>query len=449
MIIVLFIPFPIYGADDNQTNNTITLEDLIKENDYVLSLEPNNLTALQFRALIYFNDGKYPEAINASEKCLQIDPSCSFAWHIIGSSWGFLNQPDKALEAFQKMVAAHPDDPIQYNIQGVALSRTGRFQDAILAFQKALSLDPGYAVAWNNLGVTYYRMKNYDNAQSAFEKAISLKPNEPEFYSNMGYAYLLKGDYNGALSMAKTAKSMDLTCVPSWFVFGEAQYHNRNWKEAFYSFDGGFNALAKNDVWYYQGAQNTRITKDLQPIDAYYIALANNIRYSGIWEQTTVIKYKIKRYQETLDLYDQILAITPDYAQGWKRKGDAGIRIDRIESAHDAYKRALEFLPNDPEVLSSYGYTSGLLGDYLEAMKYINKALEIEPNYAKGYLYKGLIYSFYGQREDALSTLLRGLECDGGGDEKSELYEALATVQFKNGDTFGGIISSIRSITGL
>ena len=79
----------------------------------------------------------------------------------------------------------------------------------------------------------------------------------------------------------------------------------------------------------------------MQPMDAYYVAIASNVRYTGVWERTTVINYKIKRYQETIDLYDQILAITPDYAEGWKKKGDSAIKIKRIESARDSYKRAL------------------------------------------------------------------------------------------------------------
>jgi tetratricopeptide (TPR) repeat protein len=446
VLLIIFLVFsPVGGEEENRTIDTITMEELIKENDYVLSLDPHNLTALEFRSLIFFNEGKYPEAINASEQCLKVDPSCSFAWHVIGSSWGYLNQPDKAVEAFQKVVALNPGDPVQYNVQGVALSRTGEFDKAVQAFQKATSINPGYAAAWNNLGVTYYNMKEYDKALSAFDRAISFNPGYPVIYANKGYAFLQKGDYGGALSISKIARNMDLTCVPSWFISGESQYHNRNWKEAFYSFDGGFNALVKNEIWYYQGAKNTRITKDMQPMDAYYVAIASNVRYTGVWERTTVINYKIKRYQETIDLYDQILAITPDYAEGWKKKGDSAIKIKRIESARDSYKRALDLLPNDPEVLASYGYTTGLLGDYLEAMKYINKALEIEPGYSRGHLYKGLVYSFYGEREDAISSFLKGLEYEG---EKAELYDALANVQFKNGDTIGGAISTIRSLLG-
>lgn len=444
-LVLLIIICVVSGAEDNTSVENITLEDLINENDYVLSHDSQNLTALQFRALIFFNEKQYPEAIKAAEQCLFVDKTCSFAWHIIGSSWGFLNQPEKAVEAFQNVVSLNPDDPVQFNVQGVALSRTEKFNEAIQAFQKATALNPSYAAAWNNMGVTFYGMKEYDKALSAFDKAISFKPDEPEFYSNKGYVLLQKGDYYGALSSAKTARNMDLTCVPAWFVSGEAQFHNRNWKDAFFSFDGGFNALAKNELWYYQGAKNTQITKDMQPMDAYYVAIASNVKFTGMWERTTIINYKIKRYQDTIDVYDQILAITPDYAEGWKKKGYCAIKTERMESARDAYKRAMEFYPNDPEVLSSYGYATGMLGDYLDAMKNIDKAIEVEPGYSRSYLFKGLINSFYGQRDDAIAALQKGLEFGG---DKSEMFDALSNVQFKNGDVIGGSISSFRSILG-
>ncbi|PWR74972.1 hypothetical protein DLD82_07020 [Methanospirillum stamsii] len=444
---VLFILLLVIACsgEENESVDTITIDDLLKENDFILAEDSGNITALQFRSLIFFNDKQYPEAINASEQCLKVDPTCSLCWHIIGSSWGFLNQPEKAAEAFQKVVALDPDDPIQYNIQGVALSRTGDTTGAVHALEKAIQIDPRYAAAWNNLGVTYFGMDDIGKALEAFDRAIALKPDEPEFYSNKGYALLKKHDYSGALSSAKTARNIDMTCVPAWFVSGEAQFNQGNFKDAFYSFDGGFNAQSNSELWYYQGSKNTQITSDLQAMDAYYSAVASNVRFTGLWDRTTVIQYKIKRYQDTLDLYDQILAITPDYPAGWKNKGFCAIKLSRFESAKDAYERAMESFPNDPDVLSGYGYACGILGDYLKAMNNINKAIELEPASASAYLYKGLTYSYYGQREDAISAYKKGLEYN---PHDAELFEALSDVQFKNGDTLGGIINSVRAIIG-
>ncbi|MDD1724690.1 MAG: tetratricopeptide repeat protein [Methanospirillum sp.] len=430
---------------ENSSEINITPEDLLQENDLILSQDPGNITALQYRALIFFNDAKYPEAINVSEQCLAINESCAFAWRIIGSSWGFLHQPEKAREAFRNVVRLSPDDPAQYNIQGVALSRTDQYPEAIQSFQKAIDRTPGYAVAWNNMGVTYLAMNDTEKALDAFTKAISLQPDEPVYYSNKGYAYLKRNDLGGALAMGKTARQLDMTCVPAWFVSGDAQYLDRNWKEAFYSYDGGFNALQNSETWYFQGSEKTRITKGMEPVEAYFSAIASNIRFDTIWERTTVIQHKIQRYQNTLDLFDQIIAITPDYGNGWKRKEVAAVKIERFESAKDAGERALTFYPNDPEILSTYGYSLGKLGDFIAAMKYIDKAIELEPGYARAYLYKGLVNSFYGQRNDAITALQKGLEYD---PHNGELFDALSDIQMKNGDTLGGIINKIRGIIG-
>ena len=378
-VFILLMCLVAISSAETYSYENITIDDLLQENDFILSQNPNNITALEYRALILFNDKRYRDAISASEKIVSIDPSSSFAWYLIGCSWGSLNNNEKSKEAFQKMAALSPDDPSQYNIQGVALSRTEMYDDAIRSFKKAIDLYPGYAAAWNNLGVTYLGMNEINQAIDAFNRAISLDPNEPLFYANKGFALLEKKDYDGALSMAKTSRQIDMTSVPGWFVAGESQFGKKNYKEAFYSFDGGFNSLFKNDLWYYQGSKNTRITKDMDPMDSYYISIASNVRYSGIWERTTVVNYKIKRYQGTLDSYDQIIAITPDYGEAWKKKGYCGIKTDRFESAKESYLRAMDYYDNNPEIIASFGYAIGHLGDYLGAMEYIDKAIALDP----------------------------------------------------------------------
>jgi len=443
----LFLLICLVAISSGQTYSyeNITIDDLLQENDFILSQNPDNITALEYRALILFNEKQYRDAISTSEKIISIDPSSSFAWYTVGNSWASLNNIEKSKEAFQKMAALSPDDPSQYNIQGVAFSRTEMYNDAIRSFKKAIEMYPGYAAAWNNLGVTYLGMNEINQAIDAFNRAISLNPNEPLFYANKGFALLEKRDYDGALSMAKSSRQLDMTSVPGWFVAGEAQFAKKNYNDAFYSFDGGFNSMFKSDLWYYQGSKNTRITKDMDPMDSYYISVASNVRYTGIWERTTIVNYKLKRYQGTLDSFDQIMAITPDYGEGWKKKGYCGIKTDQFESAKDSYTRAMEYNDNDPEILASYGYAIGYLGDYLGAMELIDKAIALDPTYANSYFYKGSMYSFYGQREDAIKALQNALTYDPG---NVDAFDELSEVLNKEGDTIGSIYYKIRGMIG-
>lgn len=442
IITLTFLIFHVYAADENAT---ITNKDLIKENDLILAQNPQNETALMYRALILYNDEKYPEAINNSEIVLKMFPNSSFAWHIIGSSWGYLGNYDKASEAFGKAIALSPGDPAEYNVQGVTLTRLGKNSEAVEVLKKALEIDPRYGVAWNNLGVTYRSMNETEKAEDALNKAIELDPKQAVYYSNKGYTLLDRHNYSGAISSAAAAKQIEMTNVPQWFVAGDAHFLLQEYQSAFYSYDGGFTTMEKNALWYYQGVKNSRITKEMEPIDAYYQSVSSNVRFTGDWDKKTVIEYKLKRYQSTLDVYDQIIAVSPDLAEGWRRKGYCALKLEKFESARDAYSRALVLKPGDPDLLASYGFAVGKLGDYLTGMNSINEALKIDPKNARAYMLKGEIHSMYGERKDAETALNKAIESD---PHNSEIFNAYTGIQMKSGDYIGAAINYIRASIG-
>jgi tetratricopeptide (TPR) repeat protein len=445
-LILIFLIVPVYCETAlNTTSSTVSTEDLIKENDLVLANSPDNLTALMYRALIYYNGEKYPDAIASAENVLKLHPECSFAWHVIGSSWGNLKDYIKAAEAFAKASEISPDDPAEYNLQGVALFRLGKNQEAVDIFRKALVLDPDYSVAWNNLGVTYKKMDNIEQATHALNTAIDKDPKNAAFFSNKGYVLLAKNDYSGAINAAISSKKIEMTNVPQWFVAADAYYAQKDYKNAFYSYDGGFTTMEKNNLWFYQGVKNSRITSQMEPVSAYYESVSSNVRFTGEWDRMTIVEYKLKRYKDTLDVYDQVIVINPDLAEGWRRKGYCALKLERYESAGEAYKRALEIIPEDPDLLASYGYTMGKLGDYLTGMNSINKALEIDDMHARAYMLKGEIHAMYGERKEATEAFNQALIYD---PHNSDIFDALSAICMKNGDYIGAVINYFRGIIG-
>lgn len=444
-LLIIFLSMVCFLASAVQENNTITMEDLINENDQVLKINPENQSALLYRVLIYYNGEKYPDAISSAEAVIKKYPNSSLAWHMIGSSWVNLKDYTKAAEAFGKAAAITPDDPAEYNLQGVSLSRLGKNDEAVAVLQKATQLNPGYAVAWNNLGVTYRNMNETNLASDTLNTAISKDNNNAVFFSNKGFILLDKHDYSGAINCAKEAKRIDMTNVPQWFVAGDAYYIEQNYLDAFYSYDGGFTTMEKNNLWFYQGIKNSRITKQMEPVEAYYSSVSSNVRFTGEWDQVRVIEYKLKRYQNTLDVYDQVIAITPDLTEAWRRKGYCALKIENYESAGDAYGRALESKPGDPDLLASYGFAKGKLGDYLVGMESINQALKIDNTLARAYIFKGELFTMYGQRKEAIDALNQALIYD---PHNVDAFFSLSSICLKNGDYPGAAINFFRGTVG-
>jgi len=78
-------------------------------------------------------------------------------------------------------------------------------------------------------------------------------------------------------------------------------------------------------------------------------------------------------------------------------------------------------------------------------MNNINKAIELDPSNSQALMYKGETNSYYGQREEAISSLNEALKYD---PHNSEILNALSNIQMNNGDTFGAVINKFRSILG-
>lgn len=65
----ILLCFPSIPAEKTTDSESIaTLTDLIAENDLIITAQPDNQTAWEFRSLIMYNGGRYTEAIAAAEK---------------------------------------------------------------------------------------------------------------------------------------------------------------------------------------------------------------------------------------------------------------------------------------------------------------------------------------------------------------------------------------------
>lgn len=94
------------------------------------------------------------------------------------------------------------------------------------------------------------------------------------------------------------------------------------------------------------------------------------------------------RYADAIELYTEGLALQPDAAEGYNmlgiayrnefaRTGDAEFQTREIE----ALRKALELVPDYSEALLNLGQTLVNVGEKQEGAAYLQKFLEIEPDF--------------------------------------------------------------------
>lgn len=76
--------------------------------DRAIALKPDYAEAWNRRATLFFNDGKYDEAIADLESALTYEPRHFGAWIGLAMIFESIDRPEAALRAYEKALAIHP-----------------------------------------------------------------------------------------------------------------------------------------------------------------------------------------------------------------------------------------------------------------------------------------------------------------------------------------------------
>jgi tetratricopeptide (TPR) repeat protein len=76
--------------------------------DRAIAIKPDYAEAWNRRALLFFNDGKYDEAIADLESTLTYEPRHFGAWIGLGMIFESIDRPEAALKAYRKALEIHP-----------------------------------------------------------------------------------------------------------------------------------------------------------------------------------------------------------------------------------------------------------------------------------------------------------------------------------------------------
>lgn len=138
----------------------------------VLNIRSDHCIALERLGRVYL---RYRETIPAAVQCffkaVEINPSNSIAWYLLGRCYMATSQYPDACEAYNRSVNLNPNDPQTWCSLGVLYYAFGQYREALGMLSRALKLDPTMADAWYNVGALYDMCDQPEDAQMAYHKA--------------------------------------------------------------------------------------------------------------------------------------------------------------------------------------------------------------------------------------------------------------------------------------
>ena len=160
-------------------------EDAVALYKKVIAQRPDTEDAYRKLALLYWREGRAPDAVGTLEAALragvtQTEVRIKLAQYLAESG-----EPDRAI---QLMARDAGDDPDALVALGNAYLVSGRTSDAMSTFRHLLAIDPGSALAHQNVGTAELQARDFAAAETSLRKAVEIDPKLSGAWTALGVA---------------------------------------------------------------------------------------------------------------------------------------------------------------------------------------------------------------------------------------------------------------------
>jgi tetratricopeptide (TPR) repeat protein len=191
-------------------------DSLLKYSDKAMRLYPNVARFSYFKSIGYMNKKQYPQAINAINRAIEMQPDndkrvLAFMYSLLADEYHSNKQDDQSDKAFEKALELDPNNPSTLNNYAYYLSERGKkLDEAEKMSKKSLDLNPGEATYLDTYGWIQYKKGSYLKAKDYVQKAIDLMGAKADatLYDHLGNICYQLNEKDKALEYWKKAKEM-------------------------------------------------------------------------------------------------------------------------------------------------------------------------------------------------------------------------------------------------
>lgn len=191
--------------------------------------DPKNFQAMQMQGVSLFRQGDAAGAIPLLEKAhnstssANVDPN-----YVLGLCYMDTRRYDDARRAFAGQYGFGPDSAQAYLLAARLFLRREYLPIAEASAHKALELDPKLPLAHLLLGEVALAGSRADEALTQFSQEAAINPLFGGVYERMADAYLHNGDYDHALTSLNKAVLLEPTSTGPYILLGKVFLKQKN-----------------------------------------------------------------------------------------------------------------------------------------------------------------------------------------------------------------------------
>ncbi|MBN1830523.1 MAG: tetratricopeptide repeat protein [Deltaproteobacteria bacterium] len=369
-------------------------EDILRENP--------NFADVYFRlGLTLLGQGKPSEAGNAFREALRINPEYTEAQKKLAITEAYLSHFDEALEQIQTVIERFPDYADMHYFSGIVYSRLDDLDAAVNALGRALQINPSYLDARIKLGVFLCQRGNLSEGLKEFEAASRL---DPESESLQTAVDIVKEMINAPLPSSDALSKAVGQLFGKDKTIGETiEYFFRDIK-----INPDFSDI--HLIIEHLSDKDTSLCEMLIPI--VKDCIDENPRYPDLHNTLGSILMKLNRTEEAVEEFRKSVNINPKYINArinlfmaLKEKGEFQEALDQGESI---IREGVSF----PDIFCAIGEVCFSMSRYEDALRYAQKASELNSRYGKASFLRAQIYRKQGNIHAAENELKKCLKSD-------------------------------------
>jgi serine/threonine protein kinase/tetratricopeptide (TPR) repeat protein len=154
--------------------------------------------------------GRYEEAVTELRRGIALDPISADAYRELANVYQKLGRTKETEETYKTAIDMRPNYWANYNALAAFYVSRARYREAEARFKRAIELAPDSTRAYNNLGGLYILTKRYAEAATVLEKSAAIKPTFIA-YNNLGSVYSYLGRYGDAARQMEKAATFNST----------------------------------------------------------------------------------------------------------------------------------------------------------------------------------------------------------------------------------------------
>ncbi|KAL2719563.1 protein O-mannosyl-transferase Tmtc3-like isoform X1 [Vespula squamosa] len=233
-------------------------------------------------------------------------------------------------------------------------------------------------------------VRNYDwlDEYSIFMSGLKVNDRNAKLFNNVGHALESQSQYKEALNFFNMAVQVQGDDIGAHINVGRTYNHLKMFKEA-------------EDAYLKAKA----LLPKAKPGESYQARIAPN-HLNVFVNLANLIAKNATRLEEADLLYRQAISMRADYTQAYINRGDVLIKLNRTKEAQEVYERALFYDSNNPDIyyntflcLFQLGVVFLEQGKMSQALAYLDKALEFDPDHEQALLNSAILLQELGRAE--------------------------------------------------